>query len=67
LVGDQEVRKTINCYFKREELLETVSKTSKFDSKEPIKKKVNNYDSTGAVYLGEMQGGFRHGNGKMVW
>jgi hypothetical protein len=33
----------------------------------PVEEKKHTYECTGAVYTGQMKGGFRHGKGKMVW
>ena len=54
-------------YFKKEELMETINSGGKYDPNAPLIKKEITYKCTGSVYSGEMQGGFRHGMGKMKW
>ena len=52
--------------FTYEEYIETLSKTKKYSSFEKKTNKTYKYKS-GAVYVGEWWGGFRHGHGKMAW
>lgn len=54
-------------YFIIEEARETLRKNQKFSFDLPIEQKTHTYDCTGAVYTGQMKGGFRHGSGKMAW
>ena len=54
-------------YFKRQELLETVQKGQNYDPLSKPRKHVEYQYSTGALYRGEMRGGFRDGRGLMVW
>lgn len=55
-------------YFTHEEFWETISKTKKykFMSGTPEYKDII-YNCSGARYLGNVVGGFRHGNGRMKW
>lgn len=54
-------------YFKKEELMETLRKGQKYNSKGKIEQKTITYASTGSVYEGGMRGGLRQGFGKMTW
>jgi hypothetical protein len=55
-------------YFKREELFETIQNTAqKYDPSLPLDNTRYVYQSTGAVYQGQMRGGFRDGKGTMTW
>ena len=53
-------------YFLDEEFQETLSKKI-YSEQAPIIKREHIYESTGAKYLGEWKGGFRHGYGIMQW
>jgi hypothetical protein len=53
-------------YFLDEEFFETVSKTNKYNKKAKITKKDHAYKSS-SKYSGEWMGGFRHGQGVMIW
>ena len=54
-------------YFLDEEFWETISSKAKFDDKSEKVFRENTYVCTGAKYSGEWIGGFRFGEGKMVW
>lgn len=55
-------------YFKREELFETIQNNAqKYDPSLPLDNTRYVYQSTGAVFLGQMRGGFRDGKGTMTW
>ena len=55
-------------YFKREELFETLQNTNQvYDPSQPLTTVRYIYNSTGAVYEGQMRGGFRDGRGVMTW
>lgn len=54
-------------YFKKEELMETITPGNKYDPNGPVVINEIKYQCTGSLYKGEMQGGFRHGQGKMSW
>jgi hypothetical protein len=54
-------------YFLDEEFRETVSKMRPYNPKTPLVKKEIVYKCSGAKYLGEWLGGFRHGKGIMQW
>lgn len=54
-------------YFLDEEFFETVSKTQKYNSKAKLTRKDYTYKCSGSEYKGEWRGGFRHGQGVMVW
>ena len=59
---------TNGIYFKREELYETLkNKDQAFDQSLPQTHTRYTYQSTGAVYEGQMRGGFRDGQGVMTW
>jgi len=55
-----------NTYFKREEMMETITQGQQYHANSPFKAVKYEY-STGAVYEGQMKGGFRDGKGTMTW
>ena len=52
--------------FTYEELFETLSKENQYKSLQKRTNETYRYKS-GAVYIGDWLGGFRHGNGDMTW
>ena len=61
-----KVNTAAGIYFKKEELFETLKTNEKYNPKAALKTVKHTY-STGAVYEGQMRGGFREGKGKMTW
>lgn len=53
-------------YFLDEEFTETLSR-KRYNEKQPLIVRDHVYECTGARYVGEWKGGFRHGNGTMQW
>jgi hypothetical protein len=63
----EQVQIKAGPYFKRLELMETIDQNVKYDSDLPLQYKQIEYKSTGAVYQGQVRGGFREGKGSMMW
>jgi hypothetical protein len=61
--ASQNVKKR---YFLDNEFGETLSEQI-YDPNAPIVEKEYVYESTGAKYEGQWKGGFRHGQGTMMW
>jgi len=56
-----EMTLSMGQYFKKEELMETITPGNKYDPNGPVVINEIKYQCTGSLYKGEMQGGFRHG------
>lgn len=54
-------------YFLDEEFEETISSTRIYEENKPLVKKEYVFKSTGSKYIGQWNGGFRHGKGLMLW
>ena len=61
-----KVFQTSNNRFKIEEYWETLEKGEKYDNTLELKMKKHIYPNN-SVYLGQMRGGYRDGQGKMTW